>query len=507
MNNQNSKPENKRLENIEAIKEKIKKGFKGFLVFAKKHKAVTSIVVAAIVLIVAVFGTINHFLGKINIIDDSKSLAIITLSTGEKIDVSKLIKNPDGTYSLPDGRRFDTDGTVWNLDGSIVYYDGSYLKFDGTAVLSDGTTIYPDGNVVFQDGFYLHNTGIKVDKNAYAKFKTGEKAHITTFTINKDGTINPKKSNLSSIKYAANGSIKIDLSSLDEDAAIIEMSRDKLAQGDKEILANANDRKVWYNDNIINILVMGIDEGNKTYPFGRSDSMVVFSINKISKKIKMISLSRAAYVAIIGYDNTRLNHAHGLGGAPLAIDTVERNYKIRIDNYVSANFDTFKQLIDTIGGVKIKLTSAEASALKNKIKANSLAYNGAGTYNLNGNLALEYVRLRKIDTDKARTQRQRNVLMAIINKAKGMGIFQMTTTLNRILPLITTDLSKSEILSQLVNVQSYLDSSIEQYVIPYKPTLLTLVGDFEVLLLNWDSEIKYLHNLIYGDVTPSYYEK
>lgn len=515
----NNKTENAFSQKLKDVSEKVISGFIRFGDVIRNHKIITSVVVVLVVLIAAVFGVANHFLNKINIVDNHEQTAtetVITLSTGERLDVTGLMKGPDGRYILPDGRKFNSDGTVWNLDGSIVFYDGSYIRADGVVVLSDGATIYTDTNVVFQDGSYLSSTGIKVDKSGYATFKSGQKAHITTFTIASDGTVTPKESKIATLKYRLTEAMNIKSKTPvktqknndeEDDEAIIEQSRDKLAQSDKSIAQNFNDKKIWYNDNIMNILLMGIDRGSKSYPQGRSDSMIVLSINKTTKKVKMISLSRAAYVAIRGYDNTRLNHAHGLGGAPLAIDTIERNYKFRIDNYVSTNFDTFKQLIDTIGGVNIKLNKKEASALKNKIKANGLAYNGEGSYKLNGNLALEYVRLRKIDTDRARTQRQRNVLMAIVNKAKSMNVFQISATLNRILPLITTDLSKSEIVSQAMNVQSYLNGDIEQYVVPHKPTNLTLRDDFEVLILDWTAEVKYIHDIMYGDVTPSYLEK
>ncbi|MGN0467623.1 MAG: LCP family protein [Acutalibacteraceae bacterium] len=495
---------------------KISELFKRFAFFINRHRIATIIITVLVVIIVAVFGVINHFLNKINFVDVNNQTAavtttqptLLTLASGEVIDVSGLKQDENGRYVLSDGRKIDVNGTVWNLDGSVVFYDGSYVTAAGVAVLRDGTTIYTDSTVVFQDGDFILDTGIKVDREGYATFKKDEKAHITTFTINKDGTI--KLNDSSEIKI---GSVNSDSDNAEDDENTVKnakkdpSTKSAFDENDKKIERNFNDKKIWYNDNIMNILVMGIDYGSKTYPYGRSDSMIVLSINKQTKKVKMISFSRAVYVAINGYDNTRLNHAHGYGGAALAIDTIERNYKIRIDNYVSTNFDTFQKLIDVIGGVDIELTSAEAKALKSKIQKQGLTYNGAGTYNLKGELALNYVRLRKIDTDRARTQRQRNVLMAIANKAKNMNVFQITTTLNNILPLITTDLSKTEILSQAVSLPSYLNGTVEQAVIPHKSTNLQLVDGFEVLLIDWDDEVKYVHDLFYGDVVPSYYEK
>lgn len=273
-----------------------------------------------------------------------------------------------------------------------------------------------------------------------------------------------------------------------------------LSEADNDINKNLDDGKIWYSDSVMNVLLLGVDYGAPSYPYGRSDSMILVSVNKNTKKVKLISLSRATYAAIDGYENTRLSHAHGYGGAALAVATVQKNYKIRIDNYISVTFDTFKRMIDTLGGVDITLTQAEANALKGKITANGLTYKGASTYKLNGNLALEYVRLRKIDTDRDRTGRQRKVLTALASKAKSANLTTLNSLVNNILPLIKTDLSKMDIIKQLGNVSAYLSQPMQQEIIPHISTPLTRIGGFDVLLIKWNEEIKYLHDLIYDGV-------
>lgn len=495
------------------IKEKLVSFFEKTVSFLNSHKVISIIVAVIILLVSTVFGVANHYLSKLNfseagsvpMVYTTAKLKYINLVTGERVDVSNLTQDKMGRYTLPDGRKVDEDGSVWNVDGSVIFYDGSYITADGIAVLSNGTTIYTDSSVVFQDGDFIADTGIKVDRvTGYATFANGTKAHISTFIINKDGSIKLKSGDLISSKYANDNN---DEESLFKDALKDPSVKSALEDSDKKIARNFNDKKIWYSDEVMNILLMGIDDGSKSYPYGRSDAMILISINKRTKQVKMCSLSRAVYAAIRGYENTRLSHAHGYGGAALAIDSIERNYKIKIDNYVSTNFQTFQQLIDAIGGVSIHLTAAEAKALKNKITAAGLTYNGEGTYKLNGSLALEYVRLRKIDTDHARTQRQRNILVAIANRAKNMSVFELNATLNKILPLITTDLSRTQIFSQAASLPSYLSGNIQQYVIPHKSTPLTLVNDFEVLLIDWEDEVQYLHDVLYEGVTPSYYEK
>ena len=149
-----------------------------------------------------------------------------------------------------------------------------------------------------------------------------------------------------------------------EDMALSADDAAALLDADAAIRANLDDSKKWYSDQVMNIMLFGYDYGSKQYPYGRSDAMIVLSINKTAKKVKIISLSRTAYAAIPGYKNTRLSHAHGYGGPDLAIRAIEQNYKFRIDNFVACSFDSFKQIIDAFGGVPITLTDKEAKVMR-----------------------------------------------------------------------------------------------------------------------------------------------
>ena len=281
----------------------------------------------------------------------------------------------------------------------------------------------------------------------------------------------------------------------DEEAA-------KLAEADSSIQNNAS--KIRYSDDVYNILLMGIDYGSKNYPYGRSDSMILVSINKNQKTIKLVSLSRAAYAAIQGYKNTRLSHAHGYGGAPLAIDTVERNYKIRIDRYVSVGFDSFKKIIDAFGGVSINLTSVEQNVLNGAFPGK---FPSAGTYTLNGEQALVYARLRATDNDRTRTGRQRNVLMALSQKAKSMSVTDALGILNVVLPLVRTNFTRTELVKQAANALSYLKWDISQDILPVSGTGLVLRDQFEVILVDWEKEVSYTNDLLFKGVEIKYENK
>lgn len=277
----------------------------------------------------------------------------------------------------------------------------------------------------------------------------------------------------------------------------------------KEIQAKANaDIKeniensdgIWYSDSVYNLLIVGYDAGDAeavmfegaTLP--RSDAIILVSINSVKKTVKMVSLSRATYVAIPDHGNKRLNTAHAYGGASTLVETIELNYKIKIDRYVTANFEGFKAIVDVLGGVSVDMSEVEAN----------FAFNGsdksAGTYLMNGKQALRYVRLRKTDSDRTRTGRQRKVLKAIANQAKNMSLNQELGIMNEVLPYVTTNLTKTEIIGKLNNLQTYLSWTMTQDIIPHTATKLTMKDGKEVLILDWDETTEYIHSILYSGV-------
>ena len=279
---------------------------------------------------------------------------------------------------------------------------------------------------------------------------------------------------------------------------------------DRDISENIDDPRMWYNDNIINILLIGRDLGHGSKYYSRADSIIVVSINKLNNDIKLVSLSRATYVSIPGHGNARLNAAHAYGGSKLLIDTIEQNYKIRIDHYVSIDFNGFIKAIDALGGVDIALTESEVKALSPILKQNGSVVKGAGTYHLNGNEALEYARLREIDSDRVRTERQRTILMAIFAKFKKMYstenystlLSKSTKFLDQVLPLVSTDFTKSEIISQATTYAGYLKWPVTEAIIPRDKTPLTKINGIEVLIVNWAKVKNDIHEVLYPGIEP-----
>lgn len=200
-------------------------------------------------------------------------------------------------------------------------------------------------------------------------------------------------------------------------------------------------------DGIINILLIGQDrrpdEGRR-----RSDSMILCSFNTKRGTISMVSFLRDTYVYIPGYGSEKLNAAYAYGGFSCLNETLAVNFGVHIDANAEVDFSGFEQVIDLLGGVSINLTQKEVDHLN----ANNNWNLQAGINHLDGEKALAYSRIRKIDMDAIRAQRQRNVLMALINKYKNKSVGEMIDLLDDILPLITTDMTNEEIVGYIVEL-------------------------------------------------------
>lgn len=251
--------------------------------------------------------------------------------------------------------------------------------------------------------------------------------------------------------------------------------------------------------NIKNILLIGRDtEESKSN--SRSDVMVLISINTQKHTVKMSSFQRDIYAYIPGKGYDKLNHAHSYAGPKLTIETLEGNFHVKIDNYMSVNFTTFRNIVDILGGVDMKLSASEAKYLKNELAALGYTKFEAGTYHLKGQAALNYCRIRYIDSDRERTQRHRNMLNAITEQHKSINLGQAIQLLEQCLPLVRTDFTKSELMSTMVEAISYVQWPRTEIVMPMEGASnnATVRGMF-VITLDWATNVKALQDFIYGD--------
>ena len=234
-------------------------------------------------------------------------------------------------------------------------------------------------------------------------------------------------------------------------------------------------------EHVINIMLVGQDrrpgEGRQ-----RSDSMILVTINKSKGTITLTSFMRDQYVLIPGYKPNKLNAAYALGGFSLMNETLAVNFGVLVDGNVEVDFDGFKDVIDLLGGVEITLTQAEADHLNEEYQYTLTP----GKQYLNGEQALSYSRIRKIDTDYQRAKRQRTVLLSLLNRYKEKPVAEMLALLDDILPMVTTNMTNAEIISLATEVLPMLSSSrIDTLRIPVDGTFDQ--GDVQVRpgLKNW----------------------
>lgn len=193
--------------------------------------------------------------------------------------------------------------------------------------------------------------------------------------------------------------------------------------------------------NVVNILIVGQDSKN-TNIRTRSDTMIMVTVHTESKQVTLTSFMRDAYVKIPGYANNKLNSAYEKGGLKLLNETLKVNFGIEIDGNVIIDFNSFKDIIDMLGGVDIELTAKEAEYLVNGGKHDVKV----GMNRLNGQQALDYARLREIDSDYQRTNRQRKVMLSLIERYKTLPLLTMVDLVDDILPFLVTNMERDYIM-------------------------------------------------------------
>lgn len=208
-------------------------------------------------------------------------------------------------------------------------------------------------------------------------------------------------------------------------------------------------------DNVVNILLVGVDRRKNEK--ARSDSMILCTFNKTQGTITLTSFMRDMYVKIPNYRSNRINVAYALGGMSLLNDTIRHNFGVEADGVVEIDFSHFQELIDLLGGIELELTKAEANYINiechSKLKA--------GVQTLTGEEALSYSRCRKVggDGDFGRTNRQRIVLSKLLNEYKSKSLTELIGMMDDILPMVTTNMTKDEILGYVKDLFPMLASA------------------------------------------------
>lgn len=273
---------------------------------------------------------------------------------------------------------------------------------------------------------------------------------------------------------------------------------------DDSIKENAyiDESKLKYSDDVVNILFLGSDARSEVEG-QRADTMILFSIDKKHKNLKLTSFLRDTYIYIPSKKyKTKLNAAYSYGGTQLTMDTLEYNFGVRIDYYIRINFKVFRQVVDLLGGITVD----DVSAKEAKYMREELSLRGVkkGTNTFNGKKALWYCRMRYVDNDFRRTQRQRKVISAIISKALRTNPFKLMGIVKEVLPNISTNIKQEELRSLAIGaVFQYLHYDMYQQQIPAEGTWKDArINGQAVLKTDIDENAKILKEFIYDNKLP-----
>ena len=248
---------------------------------------------------------------------------------------------------------------------------------------------------------------------------------------------------------------------------------DKLDKGDLDV---NEDLYTEVSDNVSkeefekikNVALFGIDSG-------RSDAIMIASINQVDKTIKLISIPRDTYVSVAGHGKTKINHAYAYGKEQLALKTINSNFGLNISEYVTINFKGLINVINKIGGIELNISKAEKDYI-NEFVHESYELTGKpvqllssyGKVKLTGEQALTHSRNRTIGNDFTREERQRDVLTAVMNKVSTMSITQLWSLSDSVLSEVKTNLNVSECMGiasdVLGNTSSYLNNIVSKQI-------------------------------------------
>jgi polyisoprenyl-teichoic acid--peptidoglycan teichoic acid transferase len=269
-----------------------------------------------------------------------------------------------------------------------------------------------------------------------------------------------------------------------------------IPKGDED-LGIVRDEMKGRNSEVVNIALFGIDRRNESET-GRSDSIMILTVDKRHKKIKLSSIMRDTYVNVKDYGKTKINHAYAYGGPQLAIRTINENFKMDITDFVMVDFEGLKGIIDTIGGVSIEVKDYELPGMR------KVGIETPGRHNLSGDQALAYSRIRyQGNGDFERTDRQRTVMMEILNKVNSQGKSKFPGTVSKMLPFVETSFSTIDIMSLGTSIFTSGINKMDEQRFPVDGYGRgQLIGGIYYLVIDQEETTNQLHRYIYEDEKP-----
>lgn len=263
------------------------------------------------------------------------------------------------------------------------------------------------------------------------------------------------------------------------------------------------------------IALYGVDSRDSNLDTGtNSDAIILLSINKDTKEVKMVSVYRDTLLQIQSDSQTthKVNYAYQLGGALMSINTLNANLDLAISDYITVDFNAMADIINTLGGVEVTVTEDEVNNL-NKNLAEQISISGkysegvheAGTKVLNGQQAVAYSRIRSTGKgDITRTMRQRTVLLGLVNKMINADSKMISNLIDVSFSCISTSLTKDEVTSLAKDIADYKITGNIGFPFAYTPMSLDGKGSV-IVAADLNANVTALHEYLYGTsgYTPS----
>lgn len=248
------------------------------------------------------------------------------------------------------------------------------------------------------------------------------------------------------------------------------IAKDEILEVEDLMLNTELDDDGWWN-----ILLIGSDSRDPAKYYGLADTIIIASIHPESGQVKLTSIMRDIWLKIYGSGEAKINATNSRGGPELVMRTVNEYFEMNISDYVLVSIEALADIIDMIGGINVDISEAEFKSINNQIVWDAAEFDmnndepleafGEGVL-LNGNQALAYARIRNIDSDYVRTERQRNVIIAIADSLQEENLVTILGVAGELLNYVETNLSFAEIASFAGVAMSIDLAGVEQLRIP-----------------------------------------
>ena len=264
---------------------------------------------------------------------------------------------------------------------------------------------------------------------------------------------------------------QIEFGLYDEDGGVVYDPTESIPF-DSDIITDAFDTL----DGMRNILLIGVDSRSKEIS-GRSDTMILLTVDIKNNVIKMTSFLRDTYVEIPGKSNNRLNSAYVFGGFDLLADTLKKNFGVKPDAYVVVNLSGLARIIDKLGGVYVNVDAKKLDRINAVIHWYNKQVLGlsnerdgyltkGGRQKLTGKQAEAWARYRYSETDMKRAERQRELIEIIFNRVCEMSLTELVSFAMDNMDLVKTNLSLSDVAALAPAVLALKDAEIRELQIP-----------------------------------------